>query len=109
MARTINGWGMYWTGVYFVDGLLIDSGPPKVRTDVERLFRELRVRACVTTHHYEDHSGNHAPARGTFRYRAVRPLARRSTPRRSRTAAHVSTARVGQSVAHYVAAIGRLH
>ena len=60
MARTISGWGMYWTGVYFVDGLLIDSGPPNVRNEAERLFRDLRVRACVTTHHHEDHSGNHA-------------------------------------------------
>lgn len=60
MARTIGGWGMYWTGVYFVDGLLIDSGPPNLRGEAERLFRELRVQACMTTHHHEDHSGNHA-------------------------------------------------
>lgn len=58
MARTIGGVGFYWTGVYFVDGLLIDSGPPNMRAEAERLFGELRVQACATTHHHEDHSGN---------------------------------------------------
>lgn len=60
MARTIAGRGFYWTGVYFIDGLLIDSGPPNMRAEAERLFRELGVRRCVTTHHHEDHSGNNA-------------------------------------------------
>ncbi len=60
VARTFAGRAVYWTGVYFVDGLLIDSGPPNISTEAERLFRELGVRACVTTHHHEDHAGNHA-------------------------------------------------
>jgi glyoxylase-like metal-dependent hydrolase (beta-lactamase superfamily II) len=60
MARTAFGRALYWTGVYFVDGLLIDTGPPNVRREVARLFAELGVRQCVTTHHHEDHSGNHA-------------------------------------------------
>lgn len=60
MARTAFGRAPYWTGVYFVDGLLIDSGPPNMRREVARLVAELGVRQCVTTHHHEDHSGNHA-------------------------------------------------
>jgi glyoxylase-like metal-dependent hydrolase (beta-lactamase superfamily II) len=60
MAKTVGGLGLYWTGVYFVDGLLIDSGPPNLQVEAERLFRELRVQACATTHHHEDHSGNNA-------------------------------------------------
>lgn len=60
MARTLGGRALYWTGVYFVDGLLIDSGPPNMGGEADRLFRELRVRACATTHHHEDHAGNHA-------------------------------------------------
>jgi glyoxylase-like metal-dependent hydrolase (beta-lactamase superfamily II) len=66
MARTVAGRGFYWTGVYFVDGLLIDSGPPNMRGEAERLFRELRVRTCVTTHHHEDHSGNNGLLAETF-------------------------------------------
>jgi len=59
MARTLLGRAMYWTGVYLVDGLLVDSGPPNLARDVRRLVGELGVRQCVTTHHHEDHSGNH--------------------------------------------------
>jgi glyoxylase-like metal-dependent hydrolase (beta-lactamase superfamily II) len=59
MARTLLGRAIYWTGVYLVDGLLVDSGPPNLARDVRRLVGELGVRQCVTTHHHEDHSGNH--------------------------------------------------
>jgi glyoxylase-like metal-dependent hydrolase (beta-lactamase superfamily II) len=60
LARTFSGRAVYWTGVYFVDGLLIDSGPSNVSAEVERLFTQLGIRGCATTHHHEDHSGNHA-------------------------------------------------
>jgi len=60
MARTLLGRAIYWTGVYLVDDVLVDSGPPNLAGDVRRLVRELGVRRCVTTHHHEDHSGNHA-------------------------------------------------
>src|SRR5436309_2246938 len=59
MARTVLGRALYWTGVYLVDGLLVDSGPPNLARDVRRLVGELGVRQCATTHHHEDHSGNH--------------------------------------------------
>jgi glyoxylase-like metal-dependent hydrolase (beta-lactamase superfamily II) len=59
MARAMFGKAIYWTGVYLVDGLLIDSGPPNLAREVRRLCQELVVRQCVTTHHHEDHSGNH--------------------------------------------------
>lgn len=59
MARTFFGRAIYWTGVYLVDGLLVDSGPPNLARAVRRLVGELAVRQCVTTHHHEDHSGNH--------------------------------------------------
>ncbi len=59
MARTVFGRAIYWTGVYLVDGLLVDSGPPNLARDVRQLVGELAVRQCVTTHHHEDHSGNH--------------------------------------------------
>jgi len=59
MARALFGRAMYWTGVYLVDGLLVDSGPPNLARAVRRLVGELDVRQCVTTHYHEDHSGNH--------------------------------------------------
>jgi len=75
MARTVLGRAVYWTGVYLVDGLLVDSGPPNLARDVRRLVGELGVRQCVTTHHHEDHSGNHALL---ARELHIRPLAHRS-------------------------------
>lgn len=72
MARTFFGRAIYWTGVYLVDDVLVDSGPPNLATDVRRLVRELGVRRCVTTHHHEDHSGNHALLAGEL---GITPLA----------------------------------
>ena len=66
MARTLLGRPVYWTGVYFVDGLMVDSGPPNLAREVARLCGELEVRQCVTTHHHEDHSGNHGMLRERF-------------------------------------------
>lgn len=75
MARTFLGWASYWTGVYFVDGVLVDSGPPNLAREVRALCAELQVRQCVTTHHHEDHSGNHALLRDELR---ITPLAHSS-------------------------------
>ncbi len=72
MARTFLGRAMYWTGVYYVDGLLVDSGPANLAQEVARLCRELAVRQCVTTHHHEDHTGNHGLLRECLR---ITPLA----------------------------------
>lgn len=75
MARTFAGRGLYWTGVYYLDSLLIDSGPPNLAREVERLCRELSVRACMTTHHHEDHCGNHAML---YRHFGIKPLVHRT-------------------------------
>ena len=79
MARTVLRRAFYWTGVYLVDGLLVDSGPPNLARDVGRLVRELGVRQCVTTHHHEDHSGNHGLLARELR---ITPLAHASAIRR---------------------------
>jgi len=72
MARTVLGRAIYWTGVYLIDGLLVDSGPPNLAHDVRRLVCNLAVRQCVTTHHHEDHSGNHGLLAAELR---ITPLA----------------------------------
>src|SRR5207247_8357293 len=72
MARSVLGRGIYWTGVYLIDGLLVDSGPPNLAHDVRRLVSNLAVRQCVTTHHHEDHSGNHGLLAAELR---ITPLA----------------------------------
>src|SRR5690348_7678152 len=75
MARTYLGRAVYWTGIYLVDGLLVDSGPPNLAREVSHLVRELGARQCVTTHHHEDHSGNHALLASALR---ITPLAHAS-------------------------------
>ncbi|MFQ5792185.1 MAG: MBL fold metallo-hydrolase [Acidobacteriota bacterium] len=72
MARTLFGRAIYWTGIYYVDGLLVDSGPSNLRREVRGLFRELEIQQAVTTHHHEDHTGNHAMLQEEF---GVTPLA----------------------------------
>jgi len=72
MARSFLGRAVYWTGVYYLDGLLVDSGPPNLAREVRQLCNELKVRQCVTTHHHEDHSGNH---RLLFEQFHITPLA----------------------------------
>src|SRR3989449_6812738 len=73
MARTVLGRAIYWTGVYLVDGLLVDSGPPNLARAVRRLVPELAVRQCVTTHHHEDHSGNHGLLAAELRITTLAP------------------------------------
>lgn len=75
MARTFLGRSIYWTGVYYVDGLLVDSGPPNLSREVRALCREIQPRQAVTTHHHEDHSGNNSLLRAEF---GITPLVDRA-------------------------------
>jgi glyoxylase-like metal-dependent hydrolase (beta-lactamase superfamily II) len=58
MGRSFVGRVLYWTGIYFVDGLIVDSGASNLADEVKRLFRELEIRQAVVTHAHEDHCGN---------------------------------------------------
>ncbi len=44
--------------VYFVDGLLIDTGHSNMRKEVLARLEPLPVEQLLLTHHHEDHSGN---------------------------------------------------
>ena len=44
--------------VYFVDGLLIDTGQRKALSAIEEATKNLNVEQIFVTHHHEDHSGN---------------------------------------------------
>lgn len=56
---------------YFVDGLLIDTGPPRAAGVLAPVFAELGVKAVVNTHHHEDHAGQNA----AFNAGGIVPLA----------------------------------
>ncbi len=44
--------------IYFVDGLLIDTGQSKVRSAIISEVSKLAVEQIFITHHHEDHTGN---------------------------------------------------
>lgn len=44
--------------VYHVDGLLLETGPRRVRREVKKFAEEIQPRAIALTHFHEDHSGN---------------------------------------------------
>ena len=47
--------------VYFIDGLIIDSGQSNMRKYVLDSFRNKRPNSILLTHYHEDHSGNAYP------------------------------------------------
>ena len=57
MARTFLGRPLYWTTAYWLDGLLIDSGPPCLAGELVRVVEQLGVEQIVVTHGHEDHTG----------------------------------------------------
>lgn len=57
MARTFLGRPLYWTAAYWLDGLLIDSGPPCLAGELVQVVEQLGVEQIVVTHGHEDHTG----------------------------------------------------
>ena len=43
--------------VYFIDGLLIDTGPAKMNEKLTPLLNEWKINEVILTHHHEDHTG----------------------------------------------------
>ncbi len=44
--------------VYFIDGLLIDTGQPAMSTQIAEATQNLPVEQIFISHHHEDHTGN---------------------------------------------------
>ena len=43
---------------FFIDGLLIDTGPPKMKREFLHWLESKPLKQVYITHHHEDHSGN---------------------------------------------------
>ncbi|GAA4835870.1 MBL fold metallo-hydrolase [Algivirga pacifica] len=52
--------------IYYVDGLLIDTGHQRVRKAVKKTVQELNVEQIFITHHHEDHTGNILPLQAIY-------------------------------------------
>ena len=62
-ARTIMGRPLYYNYFFFVDGLLIDTGPPHVSSEIIAALKKLPIEKVAITHQHqhEDHTGNCYP------------------------------------------------
>jgi glyoxylase-like metal-dependent hydrolase (beta-lactamase superfamily II) len=57
LARRVLGRPAYWTGAYFVEGMLVDCGPPATARELLRFLEGRAVHGLLITHHHEDHMG----------------------------------------------------
>ena len=55
-----NAWGKpnMFVYCYLIDGLLIDTGQPRVRKELCDILEQEEIKRIIITHHHEDHSGN---------------------------------------------------
>ncbi len=66
MARRFLGKPLYWTAAYWIDGLLIDTGPAATAAELLRVLEQVSVRQIALTHGHEDHIGGLAALRRKY-------------------------------------------
>jgi len=71
MARSVLGRPLYVACAYYLDGLLVDDGPPATAGELARVLAHFEVRQTVLTHAHEDHAG----ATSLLQARGLTPLA----------------------------------
>jgi endoribonuclease LACTB2 len=57
-SRTIFGYPLYFTHFFYIDGLLIDTGPYHNAAEIKAAVQNLPVTKVAITHQHEDHTGN---------------------------------------------------
>lgn len=57
MARALLGRPLCWTAAYWIDGLLIDTGPICTAEELARILEQLPVSQIAITHSHEDNIG----------------------------------------------------
>jgi len=57
-GQSIMGKPKLYSHIYYIDGMLIDTGHRRMGEDVLDLIKDLEVDKIFITHYHEDHSGN---------------------------------------------------
>ncbi|MCH7825865.1 MAG: MBL fold metallo-hydrolase [Acidobacteria bacterium] len=60
IARSYASRSILTSGVYFVDGMLLDAGPANAHVEFAAIIGGVDADQLVLTHHHEDHIGNAA-------------------------------------------------
>lgn len=58
LAKSWAGRTIMSSGVYFVDGMLLDTGPANAHVEFASIIGSVDAEQVVLTHHHEDHAGN---------------------------------------------------
>lgn len=66
MARAFLGKPLAWATAYWVDGLLIDTGPACAARDLLRILQKLDVQQIAITHTHEDNIGGLAAVHAAY-------------------------------------------
>lgn len=66
MARAVLGRPLEWVAAYYVDGLLIDTGPACTARELVRVLDKTPVRQIALTHSHENNIGGLARLRQRF-------------------------------------------
>lgn len=65
-GKSLFGKPKLFSHIYFIDGLMIDTGHSKMTTEIFNHVKNLPVKQIFITHHHEDHSGNIAKLQSHF-------------------------------------------
>jgi glyoxylase-like metal-dependent hydrolase (beta-lactamase superfamily II) len=57
LARTVLGRPLYRGGAYYLNGTLVDCGPPATAREVLAFLEGRPLQSVLVTHHHEDHMG----------------------------------------------------
>jgi glyoxylase-like metal-dependent hydrolase (beta-lactamase superfamily II) len=71
MARGFLGRPLAWTTAYWVDGLLIDTGPRCAAPELLKVLSQLPVNQIVVTHGHEDNIGGLEDVHVRFRHAPI--------------------------------------
>lgn len=65
-GKSLIGAPSFYSHVYFVDGLLIDTGHKHMSQDILATIKDLPIEQIFITHYHEDHTGNIALLQNYF-------------------------------------------